>query len=413
MNLLSWNVNGLRAIVPKLEQKLEAFFASYSADIVCFQETKINSFNWLDDDLSHVNGYESFWAFPKRRKGWSGVVTYCKKGLTIDAKNSFGVRKFDEEGRVVMTDHQTFVLFNVYFPNAGRGEERLKYKLEFYEWFRKLCLDLVQNQQRNVIIVGDVNTAHKEIDVHRPDSSATGFLPEERQWIDEFLASGFIDIFRYLHPTTIAYSWWDPKSSKRIEDKGWRLDYAFVNSKFVHEVVECVYLKNVFGSDHCPLILTLKSKPQLGPHSSPELSSDNLRKRQGKIRSFFEKPNNASTDERTSQLLKEMKQTEDKTSAYRIVSTSSLQSLVNSSQSNSQSQPQSQQQKELQLQSQTQSESKLISQAQAQAQAQAQRCNFDQGEVSQMYVGSKVSSVSRTTRAHRTTLSELSSKKMS
>jgi exodeoxyribonuclease-3 len=239
-------------------------------------------------------------------------------------KNSFGVRKFDEEGRVVMTDHQTFVLFNVYFPNAGRGEERLKYKLEFYEWFRKLCLDLVQNQQRNVIIVGDVNTAHKEIDVHRPDSSATGFLPEERQWIDEFLASGFIDIFRYLHPTTIAYSWWDPKSSKRIEDKGWRLDYAFVNSKFVHEVVECVYLKNVFGSDHCPLILTLKSKPQLGPHSSPELSSDNLRKvttsrdlfeketdckylkrfsnalqrpqRQGKIRSFFEKPNNASTN---------------------------------------------------------------------------------------------------------------------
>jgi len=240
------------------------------------------------DDIVHVDGYESFWSFCSTKRGYSGVATYVRKGLTVAAKDKpFNNPTFDAEGRCILTDHNSFVLLNVYFPNAGSGDHRLNYKLEFCTAILELCKDLVINQKRQLILVGDLNTAHQEIDTHKPDENSVGFLPEERAWVTSFLSNGFIDTFRHFHPKEPRYTWFDPKSFQRSLGKGWRLDYCIVSNNLLPDVQDSTILLNVLGSDHCPTKIVLNNSPQIQSPVICELSSEYNRKKQQSILSFF------------------------------------------------------------------------------------------------------------------------------
>jgi exodeoxyribonuclease-3 len=255
-----------------------------------FQETKVGSaIKDVEDTLMHVDGYESFWSICSKRPGYSGVVTFVKKGLTVDARHEFGKAEFDCEGRVMMTDHGSFVLFNVYFPNSGNGD-RLSYKMDFYRWFEGLCDDFLKSG-RKIIIAGDVNTTHKEIDIWCSDRIQQGLFGDERKWMDHFFSRSesepFVDTFRTLHPTSRKYSWWDVKSNQRITDQGYRLDYFLVNQSFVDQVLESDMITEQLGSDHCPIFLVMQPQTVPTVSKTPLLSSDKIKARQPSILSFF------------------------------------------------------------------------------------------------------------------------------
>ncbi|KAI9197434.1 Endonuclease/exonuclease/phosphatase [Polychytrium aggregatum] len=307
MRILCWNVNGIRAVSRKLASGngLLSFFRQQNLpDIVCFQETKVSGLDDLADsrELIEVPGYDSFWSFSKKRKGWSGVVTYAKKGSTLAASEGFGDDDFNDEGRCVMTDHGDFVLFNVYFVNGGRGEERLQYKLDFYESFQRRCQALIASG-REIIVTGDVNTAHKDIDVHDPKRliNFSGFMPKERAWIDRFLEEGFVDAFRQHHPDLASqYTFWDTKTGKRPLNLGWRIDYFFVSSGLSPRVETCEHHPDVMGSDHCPLSLSLSSVDLHSDWPTPSLAAkpkggSGGSRPGGKITSFF-KPVSRKSD---------------------------------------------------------------------------------------------------------------------
>lgn len=269
---------------------MKAYFDSLDAEIIAFQETKVaNNMAQIEDVVIHIEGYESFWSICKKKPGYSGVVTYVKKGLTLDAKNEFSRKDFDDEGRVIMTDHGSFLFFNVYFPNSGNGD-RLPYKMDFYRWFEELC-DGYLAQGRKIIVAGDVNTTHSELDIWSPEKLTSGLFKDERVWMDHFFQrqdkEAFVDTFRKLHPTARKYTWWDVKNNLRIVDSGYRLDYFLVNASFMPQVQESEMMTEQLGSDHCPIYLILE--PQQVPErtSVPALSSDKIRAKQPKISSFF------------------------------------------------------------------------------------------------------------------------------
>lgn len=245
--------------------------------------------NSIDEALLHVDGYESFWSVCKRKSGYSGVVTYVKKGLTVAAKNEFGRKEFDEEGRVMMTDHGSFLFFNVYFPNSGGGE-RLGYKMDFYKWFEELCDDYL-SQGRKIIVAGDVNTTHTAQDIWSPDKLTSGLFKDEIVWMDHLFQrqdkEAFVDTFRHFHPTAKKYTWWDVKNNMRIVDQGYRLDYFLVNTSFLPQVKESEMITEQLGSDHCPIYLVLEPQAVPTVTSIPTLSSEKLRAKQPKISSFF------------------------------------------------------------------------------------------------------------------------------
>lgn len=193
----------------------------------------------------------------------------------------------------MMTDHGSFLLFNVYFPNSGNGTERLEYKMEFYRWFERI-LDSYLEKGRKIIIAGDVNTTHHEIDIWCPEKLRAGLFVTERKWMDRFLSDRdgkepFVDTFRKLHPDAAKYTWWDVKSNMRITDQGYRIDYMLVNEKFFDEVVNSEMMTEQLGSDHCPIYITLK--PQTTPTVTkfPALSSERIKARQPRINAFFTK----------------------------------------------------------------------------------------------------------------------------
>lgn len=292
MKIVSWNVNGLRAIVKKLPSGLGAFFKDIGADIICLQESKITE-KMLTDDLTQIPGYEAFFATCKMKQGYSGVCTYAREGITLDAKEGLGVvKEMDDEGRVMVTDHGTFVLLNIYFPNGGRGGDRLTFKSDFQDEVQKYCSEL-RRQGRHVIVLGDVNIAHTELDIYNSDdpdiNEHSGFLPEERKWLSGFLESGFVDTFRERHPGEGGhYTWWSPRSGARADNRGWRLDYIFANKEFYQsDVIDVRIMRLVGGSDHCPIYVTLKHQPPPPPHSPPLLSSKR-RSKQAKLLSFFD-----------------------------------------------------------------------------------------------------------------------------
>lgn len=229
-----------------------------NADIFCLQETKAEA-QQLSSEMREVPGYHSFFASSSVRKGYSGVATYTKiKPKKVEY--GMGIERFDQEGRLVATYFDDFVLLNVYFPNGGASPERLQYKLDFYDAFLEHIED-IRKKGLPVIFGGDVNTAHEEIDLARAKENEgnTGFLPEERAWIDEVVRLGYVDTFRHFYPTKRdAYSYWDMKTRARDRNVGWRIDYFFVSSELIPRLKNTSILSDIFGSDHAPVVLELK-----------------------------------------------------------------------------------------------------------------------------------------------------------
>ncbi len=248
MRIVSWNVNGIRAIAGKgfLE-----WVADDDPDILCLQETKAHS-EQLQPELLNLEGYHSYFA-ESERKGYSGVALYTK-AEPLEVDDSLGAARFDREGRTLVARYPKFVLFDVYFPNGKSSEQRLRYKMEFYDEFLARVRTLLKAGE-SIIICGDVNTAHREIDLARPDDNVnvSGFLPQERAWIDELLEAGFIDTFRLFHPDGGNYTFWSYITRARRRNVGWRLDYVFVSDDLKERVADAFILSDVPGSDHCPV----------------------------------------------------------------------------------------------------------------------------------------------------------------
>ncbi len=253
IRMISWNVNGLRAVQRK--EALGIFFDD-QPDIFCIQETKIND-NTLPDDLRNVDGYHAHFSFAER-KGYSGVATYSK----IEPENishGFGIDKFDSEGRILISDYGPFALFNIYFPNGKASAERLQYKMDFYDAFLDKAEEL-KKSGKLIVVCGDVNTAHTEDDIARPkeNEKRSGFLPEERAWLDKFLDHGYLDTFRVFNQEPGHYTWWDMITRARERDVGWRIDYFYINEAFKANLKDAFILKDVMGSDHCPIGIDLE-----------------------------------------------------------------------------------------------------------------------------------------------------------
>ncbi|MCH8035318.1 MAG: exodeoxyribonuclease III [Bacteroidetes bacterium] len=253
VRILSWNVNGIRAAYKK---GILNWFRKEQPDILCVQETKAMK-EQLPEDLINVNGYASYFSSAER-KGYSGTATYTKVN-PVKVVNGIGIKKFDSEGRFLVTEFDEFVLFNIYFPNGKAKKERLQYKMDFYEAFLKHLKKLLK-QDKKIVICGDVNTAHKEIDLARPkeNEKISGFLPEEREWIDKLLETGFIDTFRKFNQKPEQYTWWDMMTRARDRNVGWRIDYFFISDNLKDNLKNALILPEVMGSDHCPVGIELK-----------------------------------------------------------------------------------------------------------------------------------------------------------
>lgn len=252
-SLVSWNVNGVRAVYRK---GFLDWLEKEDADIVCLQETKAQE-EQLPKKLVDPLDYSSYFC-SAQRKGYSGVALYTKK-KPLSIQVGLGIPDFDSEGRVIIAEYEEFILYNTYFPNGNMSDERLDYKLRFYDAFLKHAEK--SRKTKPVIICGDVNTAHKDIDIARPreNENRSGFLPIERKWMDKLLEHGYIDTFRHLNPDSVTYSWWDYKTRARERNVGWRLDYFYTSKELGKNIVDAQILTDVMGSDHCPIKLIIKA----------------------------------------------------------------------------------------------------------------------------------------------------------
>jgi exodeoxyribonuclease-3 len=255
IKLLSWNVNGIRASYKK---GFLDWFLKENPDILCIQETKAHE-EQLPEDLININGYHSYFCSGER-KGYSGVALYTKLE-PISIKKGFGIKRFDNEGRILIAEYPDFTLFNIYYPNGKASPERLQYKMDFYDAFFNYTNKL-KKAGKKIIICGDVNTAHKEIDLARPkeNSKVSGFLPEERAWIDKFLEAGYIDTFRMFNTEPNNYTWWDMVTRARERNVGWRIDYFFASENAKDNIKNAFILSHVMGSDHCPIGIEIETK---------------------------------------------------------------------------------------------------------------------------------------------------------
>jgi exodeoxyribonuclease-3 len=252
ITICSWNVNGIRAMLAKgfldwLQEK--------RPDILCVQETKATE-EQLPPELKEVKGYHAVFSAAER-KGYSGVGQYFR--LEPDnVRNGFGIPRFDNEGRTLISDYGGFVLFNIYFPNGKQSRERLRYKMDFYDAFLEYA-DALRKKGKGIVACGDFNTAHEEIDIARPkeNSKVSGFLPEERAWLDKFVEHGYVDTFRMFNTEPGQYTWWDLKTRARERNIGWRIDYFFVSEDLREKVRSSYILAEVMGSDHCPICIEL------------------------------------------------------------------------------------------------------------------------------------------------------------
>ncbi len=250
MKIISWNVNGIRAAEKK---DFLNYLKKESPDILCIQETKAHK-EQLSEALVNVPGFHSFFSSGEK-KGYSGVMCYTKEEPLSVYTGFNGHKKFDSEGRILVLEFKKFILMNIYFPNGKTSEERLKYKLEFYEEFLKYC----KTHKKPLIVCGDVNTAHNEIDLARPkeNEDKSGFLRIERDYLNSFIKEGFTDTFRHLHPNKIQYSWWSQRGGARQRNVGWRIDYFYVTKDIVKHIKEAFIQDKVIGSDHCPIGIVL------------------------------------------------------------------------------------------------------------------------------------------------------------
>ena len=258
MRILSWNVNGLRAVE---KRGFVSWMEKEAADAVCLQETKANP-GQLSDELKEIrykkeSTYFAYWASAKKL-GYSGVGIYTR----IEPKNikTLGISEFDDEGRVLQAEFKDYTLISAYFPNSQDGGRRLEYKVKFCDAILKLCEEY-RSKKRHFILCGDYNIAHTSIDLARPKENEenAGYLPEERAWMDTFTASGFVDTFRHFHPGEGGhYSWWSYRAGSRERNIGWRIDYHCTDPDFMPFIKSSIIRPDVPGSDHCPVELTFE-----------------------------------------------------------------------------------------------------------------------------------------------------------
>ena len=248
MKIISWNVNGLRAV---MKYGFLDFIDTHKPDILGIQETKLQEYQ-IPKEIFELKGYHLYWNFAER-KGYSGTCLFSK---IKPQKVSYGISndKFSHEGRIIQAEYGEFILFNIYFPNGQMNDDRLKFKLEFYEQLL-IHLENLTTSGKNVIIMGDYNTAHKSIDLAHPKANEkrSGFLPIEREWIDKFISCGYVDTFRHFNDSPKMYSWWSYLKNARENNVGWRIDYIFVNKPFITNIKKAFILPDVHGSDHCPV----------------------------------------------------------------------------------------------------------------------------------------------------------------
>jgi exodeoxyribonuclease-3 len=248
MIILSWNVNGIRAAQKK---GFLDWLAKESPDVVCVQETKAHE-DQLDMALLKPPGYFTHWTKPLR-KGYSGVATFSKI-KPVNVQIGYEISRFDEEGRVLVTELPQCVIVNVYFPNGKASPERLRYKMDFYEE-TLLFMKKLKSKNKKIVVLGDYNTAHKAIDLARPkeNEGVSGFLPIEREWLDRWVQDGQIDAFRKFNDKPSHYTWWDMKTAARERNVGWRIDYQFVTPALEPHIKRAFHMPELLGSDHCPV----------------------------------------------------------------------------------------------------------------------------------------------------------------
>ena len=249
MKLISWNVNGLRAVAGK---GFADIFTDLDADFVCLQETKLQA---GQIDLEFL-GYESYWNYAEK-KGYSGTVIYTRH-TPLSVSYGIGIGEHDSEGRVITLEMEDFYLVNVYVPNSQDGLRRLEYRMSWEDAFRSYLCGLAR--KKGVIVCGDMNVAHEEIDLKNPSTNhmSAGFTDEERGKMSELLGAGFIDSWRYQHPNEEKYSWWSYRMRARERNVGWRIDYFLVSDSLRERIASSDILNEVSGSDHCPVELILK-----------------------------------------------------------------------------------------------------------------------------------------------------------
>jgi len=254
MLIIGWNVNGIRAVHRKGNW---SWFENAQPDIFCVQETKASP-EQLPEEVRSPAGYQSYFSSSQIRKGYSGVAVYSKEEPK-EWREGIGIEKFDEQGRILTLHFEKFILINAYVPNGNSATASLDFKLEFYEellnYMNKLHAD------SPIILTGDINVAHEEIDLARPKENEKniGFLPEERAWIDEYIQAGYADTFRTMNPNKVdAYSYWDLKSGARERNVGWRIDYFFASQDILPKIKKSEILSDVYGSDHCPISITIE-----------------------------------------------------------------------------------------------------------------------------------------------------------
>jgi exodeoxyribonuclease-3 len=254
IRLYSWNVNGLRAAHKKgwLD-----WLRATDPDILCIQETKAQP-DQLEDELRVPLGYHTYWAWSTVKKGYSGVAIYSKTEPQR-VQIGLGIADYDAEGRTVIAEYADFVLIGAYFPNGGEENKRVPFKMAYKAAFLEVC-ETLHAAGKSIIFCGDVNTAHREIDLARPKENqhVTGFLPEERAWIDQVVGRGYLDTYRVLHPDqTGAYTYWPYWGGARGRNTGWRIDYFFATPDLQDRILAAEIHADVIGSDHCPVSLTL------------------------------------------------------------------------------------------------------------------------------------------------------------
>ena len=254
MKIISWDVNGIRACH---KNGFLEFFDRVRPEILCLQETKAHV-EQLDEVLIHPFNYDSFWSSASTRKGYSGVVTFTNLPVE-NVEHGINIKKFDDEGRFIVTQIHDILLYNVYFPNGAAREERHLYKQEFLKKFHRHLLKQLASGKK-VIVLGDYNVAPQPEDVYDPVrlAKSSGFLPEEREWFSNFLDTGFIDTFRYFHPNTKErFSWWSYREMARPANRGWRIDHICVSENLVPQLKSADILDEQKGSDHCPVVLEI------------------------------------------------------------------------------------------------------------------------------------------------------------
>lgn len=255
MKLVSWNINGIRSV---LKKGFEEFLNKTNFDVLCLQETRALE-QQVPSEVWNPLGYHSYW-FPAEKKGYSGVATWSKK-KPLRVHYGMGQERLDREGRLLTLEFEDHVVINGYYPNGSSSDERLAYKMEFYEAFLEYS-ESWKIKGKSVISCGDFNTCHQEIDIARPkvNRKRSGFLIEECEWLDKYLSRGYTDTFRLLHPNKgDSYSWWSNRGGARERNVGWRIDYIFVSEEMNERVQEADIWSDVFGSDHCPVFVNISA----------------------------------------------------------------------------------------------------------------------------------------------------------